>query len=258
MKINTLKRATTPALALIAWLLLPQTGHCFYNPSTGRWLSRDLIEEQGGLNLFTFCRNNPFSYVDATGLQAFIGIPEILDPIIENPILNPIRPIRPITWWPKPAPVSKPTLPGGTMPPLHPPLPVVPPQVPTTPNPGTPTAPNPSAPQPSGPLPPNQGGPPYPYGPDGDCTPSEKDALQKEMKAICNQPRKCTPACFMSDGELIRRLEINRNCYDKRKNIMDKCYRGGDDTGHPAQLDQINNAIRKCEDELRARGIVSS
>lgn len=41
MKTNRTKIATTAAVALIAWLLLPETGSCFYNPSTGRWLNRD-------------------------------------------------------------------------------------------------------------------------------------------------------------------------------------------------------------------------
>ena len=34
------------ALSLIFLLLFPQLGLCFYNPSTGRWLSRDPIEDE--------------------------------------------------------------------------------------------------------------------------------------------------------------------------------------------------------------------
>jgi hypothetical protein len=41
-------RIAVPALALMAWLLVPQTAHCFYNASTGRGLSRDPIGEIGG------------------------------------------------------------------------------------------------------------------------------------------------------------------------------------------------------------------
>ena len=52
MKTNIITKAAAPALVLIAWLLLPQTGQCFYNPSTGRWLSRDPIEESGGDNVY--------------------------------------------------------------------------------------------------------------------------------------------------------------------------------------------------------------
>jgi hypothetical protein len=47
MKTYLLTRASIPMVALIAWLLSPQTAHCFYNPSAGRWLSRDPIQEPG-------------------------------------------------------------------------------------------------------------------------------------------------------------------------------------------------------------------
>jgi len=38
-----------------------------YNPSTGRWLSRDPIEEKGGLNIYGFVQNNPVSHRDHLG-----------------------------------------------------------------------------------------------------------------------------------------------------------------------------------------------
>jgi RHS repeat-associated protein len=44
-------------------------GRRFYAPSTGRWLSRDPIEEQGGLNLYGFVRNNPLSLLDYLGMD---------------------------------------------------------------------------------------------------------------------------------------------------------------------------------------------
>ncbi|MBI4663666.1 MAG: hypothetical protein HY735_33105, partial [Verrucomicrobia bacterium] len=43
-------------------------GHRYYNPSTGRFLSRDPIEEKGGPNLYAFVSNNPIDSVDAFGL----------------------------------------------------------------------------------------------------------------------------------------------------------------------------------------------
>jgi RHS repeat-associated protein len=46
-------------------------GHRYYNPSTGRWLSRDPIEEEGGDNLYIFLDNDPVGYVDAVGLYRF-------------------------------------------------------------------------------------------------------------------------------------------------------------------------------------------
>ncbi len=41
-----------------------------YNPSTGRWPSRDPIGEKGGHNLYAFVRNNPVSRFDILGLAA--------------------------------------------------------------------------------------------------------------------------------------------------------------------------------------------
>jgi RHS repeat-associated protein len=38
-----------------------------YDPNTGRWNSRDLIKENGGWNLYAYCRGNPINYVDTTG-----------------------------------------------------------------------------------------------------------------------------------------------------------------------------------------------
>ncbi|NLH71562.1 MAG: RHS repeat-associated core domain-containing protein [Verrucomicrobia bacterium] len=43
-------------------------GYRFYNPSTGRWLSRDPIGELGGDNLYGFVDNDPLSFVDFLGL----------------------------------------------------------------------------------------------------------------------------------------------------------------------------------------------
>ncbi len=40
----------------------------YYNPSMGRWLSRDPIGENGGRNLYGFVSNSPLVYYDARGL----------------------------------------------------------------------------------------------------------------------------------------------------------------------------------------------
>ena len=44
-------------------------GARYYNPSTGRWLSRDPLGEQGGLNLYMFVHNHPTFAVDGLGLE---------------------------------------------------------------------------------------------------------------------------------------------------------------------------------------------
>lgn len=40
----------------------------YYIPDTGRWLSRDPIEEPGGINLYGFVENSPLTFIDAIGL----------------------------------------------------------------------------------------------------------------------------------------------------------------------------------------------
>jgi len=42
-------------------------GYRYYDPLTGRWPSRDPIEEKGGVNLYSFVRNAPLTAVDLMG-----------------------------------------------------------------------------------------------------------------------------------------------------------------------------------------------
>jgi RHS repeat-associated protein len=45
-------------------------GHRYYTPSAGRWLSRDPIEEDGGLNLYLLADNSAQKRIDPFGLEA--------------------------------------------------------------------------------------------------------------------------------------------------------------------------------------------
>ena len=40
-----------------------------YDPRLGRWLSRDPIGEEGGINLYQYVRNNPTRWIDPLGLK---------------------------------------------------------------------------------------------------------------------------------------------------------------------------------------------
>jgi RHS repeat-associated protein len=65
-------------------------GMRYYNSSLGRFISRDPIEEKGGINLYAFCGNGPTNGFDLLGMQAATGSadsdnnemsPQGLDPI---------------------------------------------------------------------------------------------------------------------------------------------------------------------------------
>ena len=47
-------------------------GFRYYDPQTGRWLSRDPIGERGGLNLYGFVGNHPVGRIDFLGLDTYI------------------------------------------------------------------------------------------------------------------------------------------------------------------------------------------
>jgi RHS repeat-associated protein len=52
-------------------------GYRFYDPSSGRWPSRDPIEENGGINLFGFIENEGTNYIDRFGLSKCVCGPDI-------------------------------------------------------------------------------------------------------------------------------------------------------------------------------------
>ncbi|MBE7538846.1 MAG: RHS repeat-associated core domain-containing protein [Opitutaceae bacterium] len=49
-------------------------GRRFYDPKTGRFIGRDPIQENGGLNLYAFVRNNPINKWDDLGLKEIIEL----------------------------------------------------------------------------------------------------------------------------------------------------------------------------------------
>ena len=59
---------TVGMLTAVIMILCAQTGWAYYNPSSGRWLSRDPIEEEGGENLYSLVGNSPVDYYDELGL----------------------------------------------------------------------------------------------------------------------------------------------------------------------------------------------
>ena len=50
-------------------------GYRYYAPALGRWLSRDPLEEEGGVNLYVCVDNSPVNWVDPVGLDIWIEGP---------------------------------------------------------------------------------------------------------------------------------------------------------------------------------------
>jgi hypothetical protein len=61
----------TKVLLLVACCLsgFAPVARAFYNPDTGRWLSRDPIGERGGENLYAFSGNDLLNFIDYLGLK---------------------------------------------------------------------------------------------------------------------------------------------------------------------------------------------
>jgi hypothetical protein len=63
-------------LVLVSALLFPSSAQCFYNASTGRWISRDPMEEEASANIYCFVPNDPNNLYDLLGLLDFLYLPE--------------------------------------------------------------------------------------------------------------------------------------------------------------------------------------
>jgi hypothetical protein len=59
------------ALALLSICLAAADTYSFYNPTQGRWLSRDPVDEAGGNNLYAVVANRIVDVYDILGLETF-------------------------------------------------------------------------------------------------------------------------------------------------------------------------------------------
>jgi hypothetical protein len=72
MKTNT---PFAVASFLLIWLLTLTSASAFYDPGAQRWINRDPIAEQGGVNLTGFVFNAPLNLVDLFGLEIVVVPP---------------------------------------------------------------------------------------------------------------------------------------------------------------------------------------
>jgi len=99
---KTIKRKCVIVSVLFAMLCIAQTASAWYAPGLQRWINRDPIEEEGGVNLYAFAGNEPTEFIDSWGTQ------------ISAPIEQPHDPPLPSY------PTSPPTTPSGPIFPSHP------------------------------------------------------------------------------------------------------------------------------------------
>jgi len=64
------------------------TQYRVYDPRTARWLSRDLIGENGGTNLYSYALRNPLWLTDRLGLQSVF----LTGKVTSNNYINPNDP----------------------------------------------------------------------------------------------------------------------------------------------------------------------
>jgi len=67
MKTISQNPAIAVALLLFVWTVQPASA--FYAPNVQRWVNRDPIGEDGGINLFVFAENDCVNEIDALGYQ---------------------------------------------------------------------------------------------------------------------------------------------------------------------------------------------
>jgi|694.fasta_scaffold26883_7 hypothetical protein len=68
-----LRKSFSLITILFVVLGFTELAQAFYNPETGRFLSRDPIEERGGENLYGFVRNDGVNWNDALGTSTFVS-----------------------------------------------------------------------------------------------------------------------------------------------------------------------------------------
>jgi hypothetical protein len=73
-----MKKMSFALFALVGMLRLVPDAHAVlywgraYDPNLQRWIQRDPIGEQGGINLYGFVDNNPISRIDPLGLNGYV------------------------------------------------------------------------------------------------------------------------------------------------------------------------------------------
>jgi RHS repeat-associated protein len=66
-------------------------GFRFYDANSQRWVNRDPIDEEGGLNVYRYLENSPMVFIDPVGLQCLLEVPPVLldpPPVVPRPLIE--------------------------------------------------------------------------------------------------------------------------------------------------------------------------
>ena len=203
--------------------------HRWYQPATGTYTRSDLLITSMVMSArYRYAASNPLRYVDRSGLQAQ-PVPDTPPPApAPRPAPN-IRPVPPPAC--RPAPLGILGRLGGALTvilnELFNPTPLGGPGISDFADPNC----DPKC---------------------GDCDPHEHGFLQYLVNKACKSgPRRCSGG--MSAEQLSTNFQKNIECYYARREINDRCFRGGDD-GHQKAATAAANAAIRCLDMLTAPG----
>jgi uncharacterized protein RhaS with RHS repeats len=101
-----MKRTFHFLLVICALMVTAHVAHAFYDPTVGRFLSMDPIDNNKGESPYTYVGGDPVNKIDPDGRQEFFIMAE--EPFVLRPVLETARPIETVRPVEAPQPVETP------------------------------------------------------------------------------------------------------------------------------------------------------
>lgn len=211
-------------------------------------MSRDPIEERGGVSLTGFVQNTPGDTVDLLGLKFLVAprvFPNFTPRVIPRPIPSiPFRNPSPLNPIPNSSPLT-PYIPAPEIPSNVSPKPV--PQKPS---------PNPDSEPSWDSLPRLNDIDKAPASCSNRCTPERLKELNQRVEEACGKKGGGTPSCvhpwgignFFGDSwqEIVDKKAKIDKCIKARERRERECWNGGD-KGHIIHLNQLKQQSKDCD-----------
>ncbi len=71
-------------ILISAFMCMAEVANAFYDPGLQRWINRDPIQEEGGINLYGFVCNDPLNSIDTLGLYNTCGHNSLYDSALKD------------------------------------------------------------------------------------------------------------------------------------------------------------------------------